>query len=790
MDAAGPGVRRLSQRRISEVAEVVAVVDSAEASSAPPASEQDTQQARWLPLIVAFIVLASCLVLATALSPVLQPLSRRVFRQPELNAHVVLFTNRQVSAMVVLRSLLAHSKKPKRTAVHIVVADASCCPEVLLFAQRAPFGSVKVYTLGELTLELLEDGHSPAWMSKAKPAASGTAGYLVRQADWDHDGKHATPLNHARFYLPHMRFARDLPRLLFVDDDIVLQSDVMPALEHAMEPDKAMLVSCNAINFDTCGWFRMAWDEMTYAQTSYMGFKAFDVNGLRQEDVICSTADQNECIEPGGFEQLSEVAAQVGSPAFTEGLNLSAIKAWNFGYVVIDIRRWHAFQLTAKYEAWIAANAERRIFAETSLGFGLGLPLLALAGRVQCYSSAVRIFEGLAVMDHFDMAQNNISLDLVRTADVLHYTGEHKPWMSARYAEYSAAFNKFDARLDRDDGLGGEEAHTKKLFVVLGGEHAGSEFLMSQLDTHARVCAAGESKGALDSLRGFARHALMPPLPNMVADGMASDWVRPCFRQAVCTWRHFMRAVTAATDEQLAAYALREDIARWRAAWEASGRNTTALFERFVRATLGQYGTDGGGHLELPCHCPATSTHVGFKFFSQWVLQSPIAADLLARNQWASNYHGPGDSARALEVFKRVGATFIVIDRSSPVMAYLSLQKSLASAEWHCPTGNCLPPNATLTVDVQACRNYVQWYLSAQSRLEALMRDAGISEPMRIVYEDCMADPDACLLMVTNRLGVRRLNSTAVRAQRGRDYNAAMFQKYDDVIQECGRGFS
>ena len=332
------------------------------------------------------------------------------------DANVVLFTNRQVSAMVVLRSLLAHSPQPQRLAVHVVVADASCCAEVLLFALGKRFGAMTVYTLGELTLELLEDGHTPAWTAAAAQPRSAARGYTVRQADWDNDNKHATPLNHARFYLPHMRFARGLRRLLFVDDDIVLQADVVPALAHPMAAETALLVSCNAINFDTCGWFRMAWDEMTYAQTTYFGFKAFDVNGVRREDVICKTPEQKECIEPGGLELLSDTAKRLGGPMFSHGLNLSAVKAWNFGFVVIDVRRWHDFGLTAQYEAWIAANAAQRIFAETSLGFGLGLPLLALAGRVECYSERVRIFEGLAVMDRFDMAENNLSLSQVTTA--------------------------------------------------------------------------------------------------------------------------------------------------------------------------------------------------------------------------------------------------------------------------------------------------------------------------------------------------------------------------------------
>jgi hypothetical protein len=718
-------------------------------------------------------------------------------------SHVVLFTNRQVSSMVVLRSLMAHAAAPERLFLHVVVADAACCPEVLLFATvNKRVGGLFVYTLGELTLELLADGITPAWVSgwaPPPPAHSAPPRYRVRQAGWDSDGKHATPLNHARFYLPHMRFARGRERILFVDDDIVVQGDVADALAHPMADSVAMLVSCNAINFDTCGWFRMAWDQISYAQTSYFGFKAYDINGRSRNDSVCASDAQRECIEPGGMELLEETAASIskayGGGAVAPPLNLSALKAWNFGYVVMDVRRWQRFQLTEAYEAWIRANAGAHFFAETSLGFGLGLPLLALAGRVQCYDPGrVRIFEGLAVMDRFDMGENNFSLSSVDTAHVLHYTGEHKPWMPDGYAEYRAAFTRFDARLERDDHV---HLKPKRLFVLLGGEHAGAEFLMARLDAHPRVCAGGESKGTLHGLRSFARHGLQPPFPEQARSDMATDWVRPCTRQALCTWRHFARAVMRPEHDS---YSMRADMEAWRAFYARAGHNATALFERFIRSALRRPLEPEEHSLRLPCFCTAGASHLGFKFFSNWMLPSPLSGEELAARPWAHNYHDDGAgvgavagdapgaelrSARALDVFASLGATFILVERAHPSAAYVSLHKSQASGAWHCERESCLAPNATLKVDVPGCRDYVAWSKQGTAVLEAQLKRLGVAPHVHIVFEECVNDQAACLRRVTDALGVDPVPAAGQPPRRSVETLRKLIPGYDDFVKRC-----
>ena len=699
--------------------------------------------------------------------------ARGLEQQPGLTNkhHVVLFTSRPVPALVLLRSLLVHSVKPRRMAVHIVVPDAECCAELVLFALRNHFGSVNLYTLGELTLELLADGHAPTWTRKRAPRRK----TVVRQAHWDHDEKHASPLNHARFYLPYMRFARGIDRLLFLDDDVVLQTDVLPALLQEMSPGKALLVSCNAINFDTCGWFRMAWNTITYAQTSYFGFKAFDVNGVKLQDVVCSDETQTECIEPGGIELLSKTALRIGGAS----LNLSETKAWNFGYVVFDLHRWIAYNLTGQYDAWVVANAAEGIFAESSIGFGLGLPMLALAGRVQCFTG-VRIFEGLAVMDRFDMAQNNISLSELDSAHVLHYTGELKPWLPERLIEFKRPFSRFDSQLS---SFRGDAAPEKQLVIVLSGEHSGAEFLLASMEKHDRICAAGEGKGTLHMLRSFGRHGLMPPFPEMLADDFASDWLRPCSRQTLCSWRHFARAVTAPSE--LEGYALQSHIRAWRLFWSASGNNMTALFEGFMRATMGHRLEHAGALLQLPCYCPAATKFIAFKFFSNWLLPSPLSDDVLAANPWADNLHGAAGSARALDVFTALNARFIVIERS-PVAAFFSLQKSLASGEWHCATQSCVLPNSTLEVDAQACSNYAHWHSSASQAMDAQLARSGSVPALRLNFDECMQDQAQCLRKVTDALDLTPLSDLPVHERVEPDVLLrGMVRNYDSIVESC-----
>ena len=689
-------------------------------------------------------------------------------------AHFVMFTNREASALVVIRSTVANAGG-QPVVFHVVVEAASCCPEIVLLSTRLSASlKLHVYTLGELTLELLEDGLSPLWASNAS-APDSAAPFWVRPGVWDADAKHRTPLNHARFYIADFRFTRGLGRLLFVDDDIVVQSDVRPALRAPLQPGRALLVSCNAITFDKqCGYFHLSWNRVAYRETSYFSWRPWGVEGAAsQNSSQCADGADVECIAPGGFERLAAAAAEING----EALDWSHF-AWNYGFVVLDLRAWRRLRLTRRYERWMAANAEQRFFVDTSIGFGLGIPFLVLHGAVQCLDPArLRIVEGLGVMNGDDMALNGVGPAQVAAAGVLHYTGELKPWLPDALPEFSQPYRRYDASA----GWSAAAAPPRRLFVLLGGEHAGQEWLMSLLDQHPQLCASGEGKGALHTLRSFGRDALAPPSAALAASDLDSDWVHKCSRQALCSWRHFARAVTYAEgDARVEAYGQARVLGAWRRWWAepgGGGGNATRLFEHFLRAFVGR---GGAGQLTLPCACPEQTRVAGLKFMADWIQPAAPGAP------WASPYEqaGVAGSARALDAFKALNATLIVWERASPVDAFLSLQKSVASGEWHCLTDNCVPAERTLRLNVSDCRGYVSWYRASLRALDEALEAKRIRH-VRLVYEECLADQPRCLARLLELLGVDATLQLPQTPARDPARMAYIFEDYEKSRAAC-----
>jgi LPS sulfotransferase NodH len=222
-----------------------------------------------------------------------------------------------------------------------------------------------------------------------------------------------------------------------------------------------------------------------------------------------------------------------------------------------------------------------------------------------------------------------------------------------------------------------------------------------------------------------------------------------------------------------------------------------------MRAALRRPASHDEAPLRLPCFCTADATHLGFKFFSNWMLPSSLTADELATRPWAHNYHtsatgtvaaadaaadAPGDalrSTRALDVFASLGATFILVERAQPSAAYVSMHKSKASGAWHCERENCLADNATLAVDAGACRDYVAWHNAGAAALGVQLRRLGVAPSVHVVFEECVNDQAACLRRVTDALGVPPLPDAAQPPRRSVETLRKLIPGYDDFIKRC-----
>lgn len=130
--------------------------------------------------------------------------------------------------------------------------------------------NVHVWLLEDLTAQLLEDGFRPPWTRGRADLSH--AEFLIRPAAWDQDGKHETPLNHLRFYIPYFRFLQQQERVLFLDDDVIIQKSVAEAFTHPMAEGAALVASCVAISYNSeCDNFVMCFNELSYAQTGNRG---------------------------------------------------------------------------------------------------------------------------------------------------------------------------------------------------------------------------------------------------------------------------------------------------------------------------------------------------------------------------------------------------------------------------------------------------------------------------------------------------------------------------------------
>jgi hypothetical protein len=277
----------------------------------------------------------------------------------------------------------------------------------------------------------------------------------------------------------------------------------------------------------------------------------------------------------------------------------------------------------------------------------------------------------------------------------------------------------------------------------------------------------------------------MPPYADMLRNGtMAGDWLKPCSRQALCAWRHFSRAVTGTQPGDSEGYTMPRELAAWRGFWARTGGNYTALLERFLLAAAGRHAP-GDRTLRLPCYCPAASTHMGFKLFESWLLNSSLPPDVLQRHPWADSHGAAGHGARVLDVLRALGAKVILLQRATPADAFLSLQKSMVSGAWHCPTQSCVAPNTTVPIDATACRQYVSWYAAAAAAAERELARAGLEPAVRLVFEECINDQDACLRRVTDALGVAPLPPQQPQPRRTAEVLRRVIHDYDEALRQC-----
>ncbi|KAM0997618.1 hypothetical protein ACFX2I_007463 [Malus domestica] len=319
--------------------------------------------------------------------------------------HFVLASDNVLATSVVATSLVRNSLRPHKVVLHIITDRKTYYPMQAWFSLH-PLSPAIIevkalhhfdwFTKGKVpVLEAMEKdqrvrsqfrGGSSAIVANNTEKPNVIAAKLQALSP-----KYNSLMNHIRIHLPEL--FPGLDKIVFLDDDIVVQTDLSPLWDIEMNGKvNGAVETCNGEdNF-----------VMSKRYRSYLNFS---------HPLISKNLDPNAC-------------------------------AWAYGVNIFDLDAWRKTNISFTYHHWLEQNLK----SDLSL-WQLGtLPpgLIAFHGHVQVIDPFWHML-GLGY-------QENTSYADVKSAGVIHYNGRAKPWLEiafpklrpfwAKYVDFSDKFIK------------------------------------------------------------------------------------------------------------------------------------------------------------------------------------------------------------------------------------------------------------------------------------------------------------------------------------------------------------
>ncbi|VAI73704.1 unnamed protein product [Triticum turgidum subsp. durum] len=236
---------------------------------------------------------------------------------PKLH-HYALFSDNVLAAAVVVNSTLIHAKKPADHVFHIVTDKLNYAAMRMWFLANPPVkAAIQVQKVDDFTW--LNSSYSPVLKQLASQFMINYY-FHTPQNKPDRNPKFRNPkylsiLNHLRFYLPEI-FPK-LNKVLFVDDDIVVQQDLSPLWSVDLKGRVNGAVK-------TCG-------EIFHRFDRYLNFS---------NPLIAKKFDRRAC-------------------------------GWAYGMNMFDLSEWRRQNITAVYHYWQEQNEHRLLWKLGTLPAGL-----------------------------------------------------------------------------------------------------------------------------------------------------------------------------------------------------------------------------------------------------------------------------------------------------------------------------------------------------------------------------------------------------------------------------------
>ncbi|XP_020240949.1 probable galacturonosyltransferase 13 isoform X3 [Asparagus officinalis] len=308
--------------------------------------------------------------------------------------HFVLATDNVLAASVAVNSAVASSSRPERIVFH-VITDKKTYPGMHSWFALYPIYPVIVKVKGVHQFDWLTRENVPVLEAIENHHAVRShyhGNHIVGTNVTDNpkvfasklqsrSPKYISLLNHLRIYLPEL--FPNLDKVVFLDDDVVIQRDLSPLWEIDLEGKvNGAVETCNGED----GWV------MSKRFRTYFNFS---------HPLIFKNLDPDEC-------------------------------AWAFGMNVFDLAAWRKTNIRDAYHYWVKKNLRSNL-SLWKLGT-LPPALIAFRGNVHPIDPSWHML-GLGY-------QEKSNLDSVRNSAVIHYNGQCKPWLDIGYKHLQPFWTK------------------------------------------------------------------------------------------------------------------------------------------------------------------------------------------------------------------------------------------------------------------------------------------------------------------------------------------------------------
>ncbi|XP_002987448.2 galacturonosyltransferase 8 [Selaginella moellendorffii] len=302
--------------------------------------------------------------------------------------HYAIFSDNVIAASVVVNSAVKHAREPEKHVFHVVTDKMNLGAMKVWFTMRKPEKAhIEVKAVEDYkflnssyvpVLKQLESANLQRFYfeNKMENATKDATNMKFRNP------KYLSMLNHLRFYLPEMY--PKLDRILFLDDDVVVQKDLTGLWEIDMDGKVNGAV-------ETCFGSFHRYDK-------YMNFS---------HPLIASRFNPKAC-------------------------------GWAYGMNFFDLNAWRREKCTEEYHYWQSKNENRSLWKLGTLPPGL----------ITFYKTTKPLDKSWHVLG---LGYNpSISLEKIRSAAVIHFNGNMKPWLDLamnQYREFWTRYVDYDMEL-------------------------------------------------------------------------------------------------------------------------------------------------------------------------------------------------------------------------------------------------------------------------------------------------------------------------------------------------------